>query len=49
MDRDAFVTRYGPLFEHSPWVAETAWEKRPFTGDEDVLAKLTEAMYEAPR
>jgi OHCU decarboxylase len=49
VDRDAFVTRYGPLFEHSPWVAEAAWEKRPFAGDEDVLAKLTDAMYEAPR
>jgi OHCU decarboxylase len=23
-DRDTFVERYGPMFEHSPWVAEDA-------------------------
>lgn len=28
--RDEFVARYGHLFEHSPWVVERAWEKRPF-------------------
>ena len=26
LDRGAFVERFGPLFEHSPWVAEEAWE-----------------------
>jgi OHCU decarboxylase len=45
----AFVERYGPLFEHSPWVAERAWEKRPFEDRDDLHAKLCEAMYEAPR
>jgi OHCU decarboxylase len=44
-----FVERYGPLFEHSPWVAECGWEKRPFTDRDDLHAKLCEAMYEAPR
>lgn len=24
MDRDTFVTRYGGIFEHSPWIAEAA-------------------------
>ena len=46
---DAFVDRYGSLFEHSPWVAERAWAKRPFADREDLLAKLEQAMYEAPR
>jgi OHCU decarboxylase len=46
---DAFVDRYGALFEHSPWVAENAWEKRPFADREDLAAKLEQAMYEAPR
>ena len=45
----AFVDRYGALFEHSRWVAENAWEKRPFADREDLLAKLEQAMYEAPR
>jgi OHCU decarboxylase len=46
---EAFVERYGPLFEHSPWVAERAWEKRPFDDRDDLHSKLCEAMYEAPR
>ena len=25
LDRDAFVARFGALYEHSPWVAEAAW------------------------
>ena len=25
-----FVARLGGIFEHSPWVAERAWNKRPF-------------------
>ena len=30
LDRDAFVTHFGDVFEHSPWVAADAWEARPF-------------------
>ena len=26
LDRDAFVARFGALYEHSPWVAENAWQ-----------------------
>jgi OHCU decarboxylase len=26
MHRDDFLSRYGPLFEHSPWVAERAFD-----------------------
>ena len=29
-DRDAFVDALGWVFEHSPWVAERAWRRRPF-------------------
>ena len=43
------MDRYGALFEHSPWVAEQAWEKRPFGDREDLLGKLADAIYEAPR
>ena len=25
-DRAAFVARYGGVFEHSPWIAEAAWD-----------------------
>jgi 2-oxo-4-hydroxy-4-carboxy-5-ureidoimidazoline decarboxylase len=29
-DRDRFLAVYGQLFDHSPWVVERAWDKRPF-------------------
>jgi len=30
LDREGFVGRLGFLFEHSPWIVEKAWERRPF-------------------
>ena len=30
LDRQAFVARFSAVFEHSPWVAERAWGRRPF-------------------
>ena len=30
LSREEFVTTVGWVFEHSPWVAERAWAKRPF-------------------
>jgi 2-oxo-4-hydroxy-4-carboxy-5-ureidoimidazoline decarboxylase len=33
-DRPRFVEKVGWVFEHSPWVAERAWIKRPFTSVE---------------
>ena len=42
-DRATFVTAYGGVYEHSPWVAETVWDLH--TGAEiDTLEGLTAAM-----
>src|ERR671923_466099 len=49
LDRAAFVARFGPLFEHSPWVAETAWRDRPFADREELYEALVGAMYAAPK
>ena len=49
LDRAAFVQRFGPLFEHSPWVAEAAWRDRPFSDREELFEALVAAMYAAPR
>jgi OHCU decarboxylase len=49
LDRAAFVERYGPLFEHSPWVAEDAFSDRPFADEEELFEALRSAMYSAPR
>jgi 2-oxo-4-hydroxy-4-carboxy-5-ureidoimidazoline decarboxylase len=48
-DRESFVARFGGVFEHSPWVAEAAWERRPFDSVDDLHAELCAAMRAAPR
>ena len=40
MDRAAFVQKFGGIFENSPWVAERAWEKRPFASLDDMHAAM---------
>ena len=40
MDRAQFVAALGWIFEHSPWVAERAWEERPFASRADLHAAM---------
>ena len=46
MDRSAFVNSIGWVYEHSPWVAEKAWERRPFA-DLDALHSAMDAVVRA--
>lgn len=39
-----FVAALGHLFEHSPWVAEETWPKRPFADVNDLHTKLCATM-----
>ena len=41
-----FVKTVGPVFEHSPWIADTTWSKRPFD-DLAQLEELTDRVLEA--
>lgn len=43
-DRAAFVASLGWIFEDSPWVAERAWERRPFAGLGELHAAMTTAV-----
>ncbi len=45
MDRTRFVAAFGAIFEHSPWVAEGAWEAGPF----ETLEALHDAMMQVCR
>jgi 2-oxo-4-hydroxy-4-carboxy-5-ureidoimidazoline decarboxylase len=47
-DRAAFVRALGHLFEHSPWVAEETWAKRPFASAEALHTALCATMRAAP-
>src|SRR5580692_3799331 len=38
--REEFVRIVGPVFEHSPWIAEATWYLKPFAG----LEQLHEAL-----
>ena len=40
MDQAAFIAKFGGIFENSPWVAEQAWEKRPFASVDDMHAAM---------
>jgi OHCU decarboxylase len=40
MDRAEFVAAVGPAFEHSPWIAERAWNRRPFASVADLHERL---------
>lgn len=46
--REAFIEIVGPVFEHSPWIAAAAWERRPFDDVEDLLEKMSGVVYAAP-
>ena len=48
MDRAAFVQKFGGIFENSPWVAEKAWEKRPFASLDDMHAAMVAVAKSAP-
>lgn len=44
LSRQAFVARFGGIYEHSPWIAEAVWgETGPGTGC-DTVAGLAKAM-----
>jgi 2-oxo-4-hydroxy-4-carboxy-5-ureidoimidazoline decarboxylase len=47
-DRAAFVAAIGHLFEHSPWVAEETWARRPFRDSAHLYAELCATMRRAP-
>lgn len=45
----AFVESLGWVFEHSPWVAERAWERRPFANAEALHAAMRDEVGRATR
>jgi 2-oxo-4-hydroxy-4-carboxy-5-ureidoimidazoline decarboxylase len=49
LDRAAFTSALGHLFEHSPWVADESWPKRPFRDAAQLHTALCATMRAAPR
>ncbi len=48
-DRAAFVAAIGFAFEHSPWIAEAAWERRPFASFDALHEALADVIARAPQ
>ena len=46
-DRAAFVEALGWIFEDSPWVADRAWERRPFGSVDALHAAMRQIVAEA--
>jgi 2-oxo-4-hydroxy-4-carboxy-5-ureidoimidazoline decarboxylase len=49
MNEEEFVAHFGPIFEHSEWIARETWQQRPFASRNELLAKLVGTLRRAPR
>ena len=47
LDRAEFIEAFGWIFEKSPWVAERAWDARPFANVDALHAAMTEQVERA--
>ena len=47
LDRPEFVALLGGIFEDSPWVADDAWESRPFAGVDNLHGAMAAAVRRA--
>jgi 2-oxo-4-hydroxy-4-carboxy-5-ureidoimidazoline decarboxylase len=48
MDHEAFVAKFGGIFEKSPWVADSAWAKKPFANLDEMHAAMVAVVKYAP-
>ena len=49
LSRERFIAALGWVFEHSPWVAERAWQRRPFPDLDHLHTTMTEEVERATR
>lgn len=47
LPREDFVRVIGPVFEHSPWIADVTWPKRPFASVEALHRALCDTVRSA--
>lgn len=47
LSAEEFVRIVGPVFEHSPWIAEAAWSQRPFAGLSELHRALCQTVADA--
>lgn len=47
LDQKAFAAVIGPVFEHSPWIADMTWKNKPFANLESLHRALCETVENA--
>jgi len=47
--REVFVAAFGWIFEHSPWVANRAWQRKPFADREALFRAMVNEVETADR
>jgi 2-oxo-4-hydroxy-4-carboxy-5-ureidoimidazoline decarboxylase len=47
LDEEAFVRRFGGVYEHSPWAAREAWRRRPFVDFDGLAGAFAAAVRDA--
>ena len=47
LSREEFIRIVGPVFEHSPWIAEVTWPQRPFASVEELHRALCQTVTDA--
>jgi 2-oxo-4-hydroxy-4-carboxy-5-ureidoimidazoline decarboxylase len=47
LDAETFVQIIGPVFEGSPWIAQRAWDRRPFSSFDNLHRVLCQTVREA--
>jgi xanthine dehydrogenase E subunit len=47
MSKEEFLSAFGKLFEHSPWVAEKSWFHRPFSSKEALFKTMVISVQKA--
>ncbi|MFT8718448.1 2-oxo-4-hydroxy-4-carboxy-5-ureidoimidazoline decarboxylase [Acetobacter sp.] len=47
LDLPTFTALFGALYEHSPWIAEKAWEHRPFLDKAELLSAFQNVVASA--
>jgi len=47
LDRGEFIARVGPVFEHSPWIAERVVDRRPFASVDALHSAMCDVVRKA--
>lgn len=48
LNQEQFTNRLGAIYEHSPWIANAAWQSQPFRNLDDLHLAMSKVVLDAP-